>query len=232
MQKHPAMTLRKVVFSAVVVILTTTSLATQVFAQGRVPNRTGVPNRTTAAEGLRREKARQQRDLELRSVESQGRTKPAVEDPSVRVIYQQVREDFQRLQIVNYEMMKATFPNKSAYTPDSNRISKSTEEINKRASRLLTNLRLPETDDKEQKPANDEILHVYQLKSALLALDSLVMSFVSNPTFEHPNTVVDVAQSLKAKRDLQGIIELSRRIKIGSKKLKKTEPLAVSLMTR
>jgi hypothetical protein len=231
MQKHPTMTLRKVVFSAVVVILTTTSLATQVFAQGRVPNRTGVPNRTAAAEGLRRENARQQRELELRSVESLGRTKPAVEDRSVRVIYQQVREDFQRLQIVNNEMMKATFPNKSAYTPDSNRISKSTEEINKRASRLLTNLRLPETDDKEQKPANEEILHVYQLKSALLALDSLVMSFVSNPTFEHPNTVVDVAQSLKAKRDLQGIIELSRRIKLGSKKLK-TEPLAVSLMTR
>ena len=220
MQKHPAMTLRKVVFSAVVVILTTTSLATQVFAQGRVPNRTGGPNRTSAVESLRREKAREQRDLELRSVEIMGRTKPVVEDRAERVIYQQVSEDFQRLQKVNNEMMKATFPNKSAYTPDFNRISKSTKEINKRASRLLTNLRLPATDDKEQKPANDEILHVDQLKSALLALDPLVMSFVSNPNFEHPNTVVDVAQSLKAKRDLQGIIELSRRIKLGSEKLK------------
>lgn len=216
MQKHPAITLRKVVFSAVVVILTTMSLATQAFAQARVPNRTESP-----AERLRRERAEsQQRELELRSVETLGRTKPVVEDRSERVIYQQISEDFQRLQIVNNEMMKATFPNKSDYTPDSNHISKSTEEINKRASRLLTNLRLPETDDKEQKPANDEILHVYQLKSALLALDSLVMSFVSNPTFEHPNTVVDVAQSLKAKRDLQGIIELSRRIKLGSEKLK------------
>ena len=225
MQKHPTIALRKVVFSAVVVIFTTTSLATQVFAQGRVPSRSESPaerlRRTESTSArLRREAASQQRDIELRSVETMGRTKPAVEDPAARIIYQQISEDFQRLQIVNNEMMKATFPNKSAFTPDSNRISKSTKEINKRASRLLSNLRLPETHDKEQKPANDEILQVYQLKSALLALDSLVMSFVSNPTFEHPNTVSDVAQSLKARRDLQGIIELSRRIKLGSEKLK------------
>jgi hypothetical protein len=215
MQKHPAISLRKVVFSVVVVIFTTTSLATQVFAQGRVPNRTESP-----ADRLQRAESQQQRELVLRSVESLGRTKPVVEDRSERVIYQQIREDFKRLQIVNNEMMKATFPNKSFYTPDSNHISKSTDEIHKRATRLLTNLRLPETEIKEQKPANEEILHVYQLKSALLALDSLVMSFVSNPTFEHPNTVVDVAQSLKAKRDLLGIIELSRRIKQHSEKLK------------
>ncbi|MEP6719572.1 MAG: hypothetical protein ABJB21_10530, partial [bacterium] len=212
MRNHHAMTLRNVVFSTVAAILATTSLATQVFAQGRLPNRTESP-----AERLRRERAeRQTRELELRSVESLGRTKPVVEDRSERVIYQQISEDFQRLQVANNEMMQATFPSKSTYTPDSKHISKSTEEINKRASRLLTNLRLPETEDKEQKSANADILHVYQLKSALLTLDSLVMSFIANPTFEHPNTVVDIAQSIRAKRDLQGIIELSRRIKQGS----------------
>lgn len=214
MQNHHAPTLINVVFIAVVAILATTSLETQVFAQG-VSNRTESPSAR-----MRRERAeRQTRELELRSVETLGRTKPVVEDRSQRVIYEQISEDFQRIQLVNNEMMHATFPTKSAYIPDSNHISKSTDEIHKRATRLLTNLRLPGTEDKEQKPANEEIANADQLKSALLELDSLVMSFIGNPTFEHP-TVVDVVQSVKAKRDLQGIIELSRRIKQNSEKLK------------
>jgi hypothetical protein len=214
MQNHHAPSLINVVFIAVVAILATMPVATPVFAQG-VPNRTESP-----IARLRRERAeRQTRELELRSVETLGRTKPAVEDRSQRVIYEQISEDFQRLQLVNNEMMHSTFPTKSAYTPDSNHISKSTDEIHKRATRLLTNLRLPETEIKEQKPPNGDIANTDQLKSALLEIDSLVMSFIGNPTFEHPN-VVDVVQSVKAKRDLQGIIELSRRIKQHSEKLK------------
>lgn len=216
MQDHHARTLINVVFIAVIAILATTSLATPVFAQGRVPPRV---NESESAR-LRRERAeRQMRELELRSVESLGKTKPIVEDRSKRVIYEQISADFQRMQVVQNEMMQAAFPSKSAYTPNSKHISKSTEEINKLASRLLTNLRLPETEKKEQKPANEYIVNVDQLKSALLALDSLVMSFIANPTFERP-TVVDLAQSVKAKRDLQGVIELSRRIKQGSEKLR------------
>jgi hypothetical protein len=215
MQNHHAKTLINIALTPVVAVIAMMPLATPVFAQG-VANRTESP-----AARVRRERAeRQTRELELRSVESLGRTKPVVEDRSQRVVYEQISEDFQRMQLVNNEMMHATFPTKSAYTPDSNHISKSTEEIHKRATRLLSNLRLPETQDKEQKLANEDILNAAQLKSALLALDSLVMSFIANPTFEHPNTVVDVAQSVKAKRDLQGIIELSRRIKQGSEKLR------------
>jgi hypothetical protein len=217
MQNHHAPSLVSVVFIVVVVVLATMSLATPVFAQ-RPSNRPESSVARTAA--LRRERdERQTRDLELRSVESPGTTKPAVEDPSQRVIYEQIREDFHRLQLVNNEMMQATFPPKSAYTPDSNHISKSTDEIHKCAKRLLTKLRLPETEIKEQKPANEDIANANQLKSALLKLDSLVMSFIGNPTFKHPK-VVDVVESVRAKRDLLGIIELSRRIKQNSEKLK------------
>lgn len=215
MQDDHARTLINVVLITVIAILATTSLATPVFAQGRV----AAPRESPGAR-LRRERAeRQMSELELRSVEKLGKTKPIVEDRSARVIYEQISADFQRMQVVQNEMMQAAFPSKSAYTPDSKKISKSTEEINKLASRLLTNLRLPETENKEQKPANEGIVNVDQLKSALLGLDSLVMSFISNPTFERP-TVVDLAQSGKAKRDLQEIIELSRRIKQGSEKLR------------
>jgi hypothetical protein len=217
MQNHHAPSLVNVVFIVVVVLLATMSLATPVFAQ-RPSNRSEISIART--EALRRERdERQTRELELRSVENPGTTKPAVEDPAQRVIYEQIREDFHRLQLVNNEMMQATFPAKSAYTPDSNHISKSTDEMHKRAKRLLTNLRLPETDIKEQKPANEDIANANQLKSALFELDSLVMSFIGNPTFKHPN-VVDVVESVRAKRDLLGIIELSRRIKQHSEKLK------------
>ena len=218
MQNHHAPSLVNVVFIVVVVVLATTSLATPVFAQRPSPNRPEGP--TARTEALRRARDdRQTRDLTLRSVENPGSTKPAVEDPSLRVVYEQIREDFHRLQLVNNEMMQATFPAKSTYTPNSNYISKSTDEMHKRAKRLLTNLRLPENDIKEQKPANEDIANANQLKSALLALDSLVMSFIGNPTFKHPN-VVDVVESVKAKQDLLGIIELSRRIKQRSEKLK------------
>jgi hypothetical protein len=216
MQKHHSPSLVNVVFIVVVVVLATTSLATPVFAQ-RPPKRT--ESESPSERMLRERDERQTRELELRSVETLGTTKPAVEDRSQRVIYEQIREDFHRLQLVNNEMMQATFPAKSAYTPDSNHISKSTDEIHKRAKRLLTNLRLPETEIKEQKPANEDIANANQLKSALLKLDSLVMSFIGNPTFKHPN-VVDVVESVRAKRDLLGIIELSRRIKQHSEKLK------------
>jgi len=218
MQNHHAPSIVKVVFIVVVVLLATTSLATPVFAQRPTPNRPEGPLART--EALRRARDdRQTRDLTLRSVENPDGTKPAVEDPSLRVIYEQVSEDFHRLQLVNNEMMQATFPAKAAYTPDSNYISKSTNEIHKRAKRLLSNLRLPEAEIKGQKLANEDIANANQLKSALFELDSLVMSFIGNPTFKHPN-VVDVVDSVRAKRDLLGIIELSRRIKQSSEKLK------------
>jgi hypothetical protein len=217
MQNHHAPSLVSVVFIVVVVVLATMSLATPVFAQRPAIRPENSMERTAA---LRRERdERQTRELELRNVENPGTTKPAVEDRYQRIIYEQIREDFHRLQLVNNEMMQATFPAKSAYTPDSNHISKSTDEMHKRAKRLLTNLRLPETEIKEQKPANQDIANANQLKSALLELDSLVMSFIGNPTFKHRN-VVDVVESVRAKRDLLGIIELSRRIKQHSEKLK------------
>ena len=171
------------------------------------------------AERLRRERAaRKEHQMVLKSLENLGKTKPA-EVPSNRLIYEQVSEDFQRMQVVNNEMMHATFPSKGAYTPDSKGISKSAAEINKRASRLISNLNLPDSEDKKQGPASQDILNVEQLKSSLLTLNSLVVSFSANPFFKHP-TVVDLAESVRAKSDLEGIIDLSRRIKQSAERLK------------
>jgi hypothetical protein len=56
------------------------------------------------------------------------------------------------------------------------------------------------------------------VKPALLALDGLMMSFVSNPIFQSAQ-VVDVQQASKAKRDLEAIIKLSGKIKKSAARL-------------
>ena len=60
----------------------------------------------------------------------------------------------------------------------------------------------------EYKPART----VQDMKSALLALDGSIMSFVNNSIFKNPE-VVDVKEAAKAKRDLEIIIERSQLIK-------------------
>jgi hypothetical protein len=178
--------------------------------------------RETPGERLRREKnERQLAEMELRSVENLGKTKPA-EKSSERLLYQQISEDFRRLQVVNNEMMRATFPAKSANpanTLDSKLILRALAEINSRASNLKSNLRLPKAENEEPTRAGPEILNIEQLKSSLLALDALVMTFIANPTFENPG-VVEVEQAAKARRDLEKIIELSRIIKQKAQKLR------------
>ena len=57
-----------------------------------------------------------------------------------------------------------------------------------------------------------------QLKASLVALDRLIVSFVSNPGFRSVG-VVDPRWSVGARRDLEEIIELSARLKKGCEHL-------------
>jgi hypothetical protein len=158
-------------------------------------------------------------EMELRSVEKLGRT-PTEKKPPERILYQQIREDYQRLQEVNNEMMGNVFrAGQPADAVDLTLVIKSLEEINKRASRLKTNLRLP-TGEEKQPQANPAISNIKELKTSLQMLDELIMSFIENPTFERPG-VVDVEQSAKARRDLEGIVEHSQSLREQAKRLGK-----------
>ncbi len=59
-----------------------------------------------------------------------------------------------------------------------------------------------------------------RLKSALSELGELITGFVNNPAFKSSN-VVDARLAAKARRDLEGIIELSSGIKKCGEKLSK-----------
>jgi hypothetical protein len=192
--------------------------STSIFAQQpgrRIPER-----RETLGERLRRERAqRQMAELERRNLENLGKT-PAPEKSPERLLYDQIREDYQQIQVVNNQMMHATFGSRTSAV-DTKLVAKALGEINSRASRLRSNLKLPKSEDEEQKQPllNSEISDIRQLKSSLLVLDGLVMSFIENPMFRN-HGVIDLDQSAKARRDLKGIIELGSLIKQTADKLK------------
>lgn len=133
-----------------------------------------------------------------------------------RLALTQIKEDYVRIQLVNNELAEA------ASKPgelDLKLVAKSTSEIGKRAERLLSNLALPEL------PADIERVKVpgegqTQLSSSLLMLRRLVDRFVRSPFFREVN-VIDAQVSARTRRDLEGIIELSERLKKESERLDK-----------
>ncbi|HEX8139217.1 MAG TPA: hypothetical protein VF544_16760 [Pyrinomonadaceae bacterium] len=124
------------------------------------------------------------------------------------VVYQQTKEDFEQLQLVNYHLSEMVAASAAL---DYEQISKGAAEVKKRASRLKGSLLLlePEKDEKPQKSREETVTD--ELKPAITALNELVNSFVWNPVFQHPQ-VLDVEHSVQARRDLEGIIRLSEQI--------------------
>jgi hypothetical protein len=165
-----------------------------------------------AAEANRRagEDARRLASWELRLLEQR---KAAPRERDYNLTYAQIREDYRQLQLVNNELARAT----SAGAADPKGVEKAVSEIRKRAARLRENLTLPEPDPKQTQPrpatAPERTDHL------LIILDNLVMAFVTNPIFEQ-GKVADVKMSKKARADLEGIIEVSDRIKKGADKSK------------
>jgi hypothetical protein len=162
--------------------------------------------RQTGIERLLRER---QRVMAGRRVE-EGLRKPAerAKREEERLALAQIKEDYDRIQVLNEELAEAVS------TPgelDLQLVAKSTSEIGKRAERLLHNLALPElTADVERVkvPAEGQA----QLQPSLLMLRRLVDRFVRSPLFREVN-VIDTQVSTRTRRDLEGIIELSNRLK-------------------
>jgi hypothetical protein len=180
------------------------------FAQKRT-NTSGGGGATSRRDTLlTREADLQNRELRLRLLTEGGRTRtPQLSTNDRKLIVSQIFEDFERIQIVNLEMIQASSTlNPTAYK----RISTLAEEMNKRAKRLKTNLGVPaiegEKKDPEKAPAMDEV----QFKASLQTLNLSVRNFVSSPLFQDPR-VTDVRHLESLRRDILSIIELSRMLK-------------------
>jgi hypothetical protein len=160
------------------------------------------------------------RELEIRRRE--GAIKTAPPQPSHPALpYALGKEDFRTLQLVNNDMMRAVFAAGAHATPDYERIAAAAAEINKRASRLKSNLKLPESGQAASaRPQASDISDDTQLRASLRVLDRLIMGFVTNPVFRNPGTV-DGRHSVTAAESLIRITELSRAVRLGAERMRK-----------
>ena len=145
---------------------------------------------------------------ELRLLEQR---KAAPRQRDYDLTYAQIREDYRQLQLVNNDLARAT----SSGASDPKKVDKAVAEIRRRAARLKENMALPEPE-KPAKPPRPQS-GSERLDHLLITLDNLVMSFVNSPVFEQ-GKVVNVQMSMRARSDLEAIIEVSDRIrKVGER---------------
>jgi hypothetical protein len=152
------------------------------------------------------ERDRQQREIQAREESTADRLRE-------RSTVTQVKEDFGRIQTIYNDVVLALSAGK---TLDEAFIAKSAAGINKCATRLRSNLALPQSVDKNQERRNQS---EDALKSSVKILLNHISKFVTNPLFESPG-VLDIELSTRASRDLDEIIHLSERIRKRTEKSK------------
>jgi hypothetical protein len=135
------------------------------------------------------------------------------DERQVKALMAQTEEDFTRILTLHNEIARAiTSKNDLNY----HFISEATAEIKKRASRVQSTLVLHlSPDDAPVKEKPDP-----EMKDSLIKLCKEIRSFVTNPMIENPNTV-DAVQLVRARRDLESLIQLSGLIKKDADKLSK-----------
>jgi hypothetical protein len=167
-------------------------------------------------ERLEMERNLREREFMLRMLENEARRPQRRPEP--QLAYAQLKDDFMRLQVVNNDLAQAV---SSGSALDFKFVARSASEIKKRASRLKLNLALPEPEKDAKRPRTEVPAEPEHLKTSLSTLDDLILSFVHNPVFQSVN-VIDAQMSMKARRDLEAIIDLSDKIKKSSERLSKS----------
>ena len=146
------------------------------------------------------------REWALANLRKDSRSKVSLEQEA-RILLATLKDDFRQLQIVNNDLMQRTFidSRKNPEAISSKEIRASLGEMQKRADRLRTNLRLPEV-----KTSKDEF--TFEMSTGLLALDQTVMKFVENPIFQQPG-ILDAQKSTSAAEDLSKILRLTEALR-------------------
>lgn len=128
----------------------------------------------------------------------------------------QMNEDFDGIQAADREVLSAV----SNEIPDYKRISLGLADISKHANRLKKNMALPPVSKDDKKKEKRDEPDAGELRPALIALNTLITSFVTNPIFQK-ETSVDATHLAQARRDLDGIIEFSEKVRKSVDKLDK-----------
>jgi hypothetical protein len=132
----------------------------------------------------------------------------------------QLQEDFVRILNLHNQIADVATGNTAI---DYHFISDAATEIRKRAGRVQQTLLLTKAGGPQQSQPKELKYEDAQIKLALVALCKRIRSFVTNPVIENPGTV-DTMQLAKAREDLEGVIELTSRIKKSADRLSKSAP--------
>jgi hypothetical protein len=170
-----------------------------------------------------RERDLNDREIELRSWNLKILSLSANKQPKSKMrpeqALAQVQEDFTRIQVLNKNLV---FSISDKRPLDYKFLTKSVSEIRKRSERLNENLALPNAD-KTEIASPTAVTNPTQLKLSVLRLGNLIYSFTNNPFFKEPE-VIDTEHTVKARRELLEIVELSVQIKKDSERLGKIGP--------
>jgi hypothetical protein len=158
-----------------------------------------------------------------RDISSSERDLSALERESApkrdsKTMLAEINEDFARLRAINEGLRQANSP---AVPLDYKTISLKSAEVKKRATRLRTNLvGLPKPEKEEKRQKQDVPLDDAQMKEMLSSFGELMSAFLNNPVFSDMGTL-DTQLALKARRDLDGLIEMCEVVRKGADKLSK-----------
>ena len=146
---------------------------------------------------------------------SQPEKTKVLTDDDRKFIAGQILEDFERVQMINREMVQAVahLDNKSY-----KQLASLSDEMNKRAKRLKVNLNIPDVEHDKKQPEDALPKDAAELKISVQTLTGTVKNFVNSPVFTDPKvTTVGHLQNLR--RDISTVIELSQTVKKAASKL-------------
>ena len=169
--------------------------------------------------------ARAQRSVPPRDLSGSERDLSAMErepnrskrDP--KDVKSKINEDFARLRAINEGFHQS---NSAATAPlDYKAVSLNTAEVKKRAQRLRANLSVLPKPEKEEKRTPSKVpSDEAQMRALLSSFGELMSGFLNNPVFSDMGTL-DTQLALKARRDLEGLIEMCDAVKKGADQLGK-----------
>lgn len=155
------------------------------------------------------------RERQLRSVGKAIRIENDIAQP--RVTLGQVKDDYEGLQAANNTILKMLSLRNGL---DYKVIEESASEIKKRAGRLKSYLlTLQMVKENENRRKNLSEIETEAIKDSLLSLDASIVRLVDNPIFKNFSKVLDADGSLKARDDLDDIIDLSEGIKRSARRV-------------
>jgi hypothetical protein len=198
----------KYLISALILLLL---FVTPVFSQGSPPGAPPPVDRSANTDRIRQQEM-SGREWQLRNFGIQPRGPK--DDRQLKALMAQTEEDFTRILALHNEIARALASNNSL---NYQFVSDATGEIKKRASRVQSSLALglsPEDAPVKEKSETE-------IKDSLIKLCKEIRLFVTNPSIENPNTV-DAQQLIRARRDLESLIQLSGLIKKDAEKVGKT----------